>query len=350
MLQDFRFRLRALVRHRRVEEDLDDELRFHLDRAVEQHVARGLSPREARRRARLDFGPVDAVKDDCRQSWGIRQIDILRRDLVSALRLIRKHPALSAIAAVSLAIGIGLNTALFALVDATLLRRLPVERPEQLVDVYANDTDGFAWHGSSYPDYLDLRDDLSLNGRVLGLSVAVALGAGVAAGLMPAWTGTRSSVLGGLAVGGSAWSIGGRRWRSRGALVTVQIAVSLVLLVVAGLLARNLAVAGRADPGFSPDAIAAVTVGLGLVGYDDDEAARFLERARDRVRALPGVQAVARATRAPLSVNYMRTGVAPAEGTEPDAAFAPVETAVVGAGYFDALGVPVLAGRGSTTP
>ena len=135
MLKDLRFRLRALVRRGRAEDDLDDELRFHLERAVEQHVARGLSVREARRRARLAFGPIDAIKDDCRQSWGIRQLDIFRRDMDCALRLIRKHPALSAIAAVSLAIGIGLNTALFALVDATLLRRLPVDRPEQIVDV-----------------------------------------------------------------------------------------------------------------------------------------------------------------------------------------------------------------------
>ena len=129
MLRDLRFRLRALVRRGRAEDDLDEELRFHLERTVEQHVARGLSPREAHRRARLDFGPLDAVKDDCRQSWGIRQLDILGRDLACALRLMRKHPALSTIAAVSLAVGIGLNTALFALVDATLFRRLPVDRP-----------------------------------------------------------------------------------------------------------------------------------------------------------------------------------------------------------------------------
>ena len=70
MLKDIRFRLRALVRRRRAEDDLDDELRFHLERTVEQHVARGLPLREARRRARLAFGPIDAVKDDCRQSWG----------------------------------------------------------------------------------------------------------------------------------------------------------------------------------------------------------------------------------------------------------------------------------------
>ena len=125
MLDDLRFRLRTLIRRNAVEDDLDDELRFHLERAAEQHMARGLSPREARRQARLAFGQLDAVKDECRQSWGIRQLDVLHQDVAYALRLIRKHPALSAVAAVSLAIGIGLNTALFALLDATILRRLP---------------------------------------------------------------------------------------------------------------------------------------------------------------------------------------------------------------------------------
>ena len=96
----------------------------------------------------------------------------------------RKHP--SAIAAVSLAIGIGLNTALFALLDATLLRRLPVDRPEQLVDVYTSDTDGFAWHGSSYPDYLHLRGRArALTGLVGYAPAMAAVGHGGDSRVMP---------------------------------------------------------------------------------------------------------------------------------------------------------------------
>ncbi|MYH32125.1 MAG: ABC transporter permease [Acidobacteria bacterium] len=644
MLNDLAFRLRTLFRRSAAEDDLDDELRFHLERSAEQHVTRGLSAREARRRARLEFGQVDVVKDDCRESWGIRQLDALHQDVVYALRLIRKHPALSAVAAVSLAIGIGLNTALFALLDATVLRRLPVAHPEQLVDVYTSDVDGFSWYGSSYPDYLDLRRgtrtltgllgyvpsvgavrigdrtrpltgeavtgnyfqllgvpaalgrallpeddrpgstpavvistglwsdlfgddpevigrslwiggrsytvvgvapesfggltppiltpafwipmtwiddvqptvmhngspapgatrlqsrglrwllvkgrlrngdtaagaaddlngvmqmleeeypdsneglratviptgdvsthpvfedrlragaasllvllglvlligcanvaglllarasarrreiglrlavgasrgrllrqllvesvvlalfgvtggialawglleglgavpvallvpvalDLSLNGRVLALSVVVAMGAGITAGLMPGWTGTRSSVLADLAGRAPAWSLGSRRWSLREALVALQIAVCLVLLVVAGLLGRNLSVASRIDPGFRADEIASVTVGLGLVGYGENEAARFLERARERVRELPGVQAVAHADRSPLSINFNQAAIGPADGRGPDAPPGSVETVTVSEEYFDALGAPILEGR-----
>ena len=644
MLDDIRYRLRTVFRRSAAEEDLDDELRFHLERATEQHVARGLPPREARRRARVEFGQVDVVKDDCRQSWGIRQLDALHQDIVYALRLIRKHPGLSAVAAFSLAIGIGLNTALFAFLDATLLRRLPVDRPEQLVDIYTSNVDGFSWYGSSYPDYLDLhrdtraltgllgyapavgavgigdgtralageavtgnyfqvlgvpvahgrtllpeddrpgsipvvvissglwsdlfgndrevigrslriggrsyavvgvapegfggltppiltpgfwmpmtwvddvqptvmhngspspgatrlesrglrwlfvkgrlRDgntaagaaddlnsvmqaleeefpdsneglrvtvvptgdvsthpmfedrlragalsllvliglvlliacanvaglllarasarrreiglrlavgasrgrllrqllvesvmlallgvaggialawglleglaavrvsllvpvalDLSLNGRVLAMSVVAAMAAGIAAGLMPAWIGTRASVLGELAGRIHTWSLGNRRWSLREALVALQIAVCLVLLVMAGLLARNLLVTNRIEPGFSADGIASVTIALGLSGYDHDEADRFFERAREQVRALPGVQAVARASRAPLSINFSRSGIEPADEPAPDPPSLPVETVAVGEAYFDALGVPILEGR-----
>ena len=174
MLDDLRFRLRALFRRGDVEDDPDDELRFHLERAAEQHLARGLSPREAYRQAQLAFGPIDVVKEDCRRSWGIRQLDGLRHDGALALRLIRKHPALSAVSAISLAIGIGLNTALFALLDATLLRRLPVDRPEQLVDVYTSEVDGFAWYGSSYPDYLDLRRGVRALSGLVGYVPAMA--------------------------------------------------------------------------------------------------------------------------------------------------------------------------------
>ena len=154
--------------------------------------------------------------------------------------------------------------------------------------------------------------DLSLTGRVLTLSVVVAMGAGIAAGLMPAWAGTRSSVLDELA--GRIPDLVDRHRQvepaSRRSL-TLQIAVCVVLLVVAGLLARNLLVSSRIDTGFRANEIASVTVGLGLVGYGENEAARFLELARERVRELPGVHAVAHADRSPLSINYSQAPIGP---------------------------------------
>ena len=643
MLDDLRFRLRTLFRRRAVEDDLDQELRFHLERAADRYVARGLPREEAYRRARVAFGPVDAVKDDCRQSWGIRQLDALREDAAFALRLIRRQPVLSAVATAALAVGIGLNAALFALLDATLLRRLAVDRPEQLVDVYVSNDGGYGWYGSSYPDYLDLRRgapaltglaghvpvmaavatdaesrarpgeavtgnyfhvlgvraargrtllpdddrpgaapvvvistalwaaaydrdphavgrtlriggrsyaivgvapeafsgmtapilsaafwmpitrigdvqpvmmqsgspapgatrlesrglrwmllkgrlrkgetvagaalelnrvmraldaiypasnaglratvfrtrdmathplfedrvragaaslvalcglvmliacanvaglllaratsrrremglrvavgasrgrllrqllvestllallgaaggaalawgllqalgavrapllvpvalDLPLTGRMLGAAVGVAVLAGVAAGLLPACAATRSRSLG-EPVGRMPFGAAAPRWSLRHALVALQVASSLVLLVMAGLLARNLQAVSRIDPGFAARSIASATIGLGLGGYDEDEAARFLERARQRVGALPGVEAVARASRAPLSINYRQTRVRRADERGQETAAVPVEMVTVGDGYFDALAVRILEGR-----
>ena len=127
--------------------------------------------------------------------------------------------------------------------------------------------------------------------------------------------------------------------------MTIQIAVSLVLLVIAGLLARNLLVASQSNPGFPAGNVASVTAGLGLVGYDDAEAGRFFERARERVLTLPGVQAVARASRAPLSVNFTRVRIEAADGRTSEPPVVTVEAATVGAGYFDALNMPLLQGR-----
>ena len=643
MLDDLRFRLRTLFRRGAVEDDLDQELRFHLERAADRHMARGLPREEAYRRARLAFGPLDVVKDDCRRSWGVGQLDALGQDVTFALRLLRKQPVLSAVATVSLAVGLGLNTALFTILDATLLRRLAVERPEQIVDVYTSNAGGYGWYASSYPDYLDLdrraraltglagyvpvmaavatdgesrarpgeaatgnyfqvlgvpaalgrmllpdddrqgalpvvvissafwaaaygrdpqavgralriggrpftivgvapepfagmtaplltaafwvpisriddvqpvmmqsgspapgatrlesrglrwmllkgrlrdgetvasaalglnqvmhaldtlypasnaglratvfraRDvathplfedrlragaasvslllglvmlmacanvaglllarsttrrrelglrlalgasrgrlsrqmlvestllallggaggvalawgllqalgavrvsllvpvalDLSLNGRAIAASAGMAMAAGVAAGLLSACTGLRWRSPRELVGRSRNRASGGPRGRLRRALVAFQVAVSLVLLVMAGLLSRNLQAASRIDPGYAAHTVASATVGLGLSGYGPAEAARFLQRAREQVGALPGVQAVALASRAPLSINYRQTRVLPVERQGTGNATV-VETVTVGDRYFDALGVPVLAGR-----
>ena len=114
---------------------------------------------------------------------------------------------------------------------------------------------------------------------------------------------------------------------------------------MSGLLTRNLLVTSRIDTGFPAGEIASVTVALGLLGYDEDEAERFVERARERVRALPDVTAVSRASRAPLSISFNRAGIGPVDGAGSAPSFMVVETVSVGEGYFDALGLPILGGR-----
>jgi predicted permease len=115
-----------------MESEMDRELRFHMERYAEDLVSTGLSPAEAQRRAKAEFGGVEARKDECREALGLRLIDDLRADFRYALRMLRDSPAFTIVAVVSLALGIGANTAIFTLMEAALWKTIPVKNPEQL--------------------------------------------------------------------------------------------------------------------------------------------------------------------------------------------------------------------------
>jgi putative ABC transport system permease protein len=154
MLRDLRYRLRALFRRGAVERELDDELRFHLERAIDEKVRAGHPPEEAARLARLELGGIEAVKEDCRDARGVRPIDDLVVDVRYGVRILRRAPAFTAVAVLTLALGIGANTAMFSLVDAILRHPLPYDRPEQLVRLHASKP-SFDKGSISFPNFLD---------------------------------------------------------------------------------------------------------------------------------------------------------------------------------------------------
>jgi predicted permease len=133
MLFRLGLRLRALFRKAEMERELDEELRFHLDKETEQNLARGMGPEEARRAALRSFGGVERVKEESRDVRGVRFLEELWQDLRYGLRMLLKHKGFTAVAVLSLGLGIGANTALFSVVDAVLLKSLPVREPERLV-------------------------------------------------------------------------------------------------------------------------------------------------------------------------------------------------------------------------
>ena len=148
-----------IVRRRQVTAEIDDELAFHIEAEIEANIARGLSASEARRVALRDLGGLTQTREatrDIRLTW----LDDVARDLRFALRGLRKTPGFSAVAILSLAVGIGANTAIFSFADALLLRPLPVARPGEVVTI--GSTSSFDSLGSSlvssYRDYVDIRD------------------------------------------------------------------------------------------------------------------------------------------------------------------------------------------------
>src|SRR6266542_2735942 len=128
-------RLRSLLRRAQVEQELDEELRYHLERQVEENIAKGMTPEEARYAALRAMGGVERRKEECRDMRRVNLIENTLQDLRYASRALRRSPGFTAVAILSLALGIGANAAIFQLLNAVRLRSLPVAKPQELAEV-----------------------------------------------------------------------------------------------------------------------------------------------------------------------------------------------------------------------
>ena len=157
-LRDLAVRLMNLFRRDRLERELDAELRAYLELDVEENIRRGMAPQEARRTALARLGGVEMVKDQCRDVQRFRVADDLWRDLRYGVRRLLARPVLAVVAVAVLAVGIGANVAILALVDALLLRPVPGAEPNRLVAVFTSDGSSGRPGPNSYPDFLDIRE------------------------------------------------------------------------------------------------------------------------------------------------------------------------------------------------
>jgi predicted permease len=151
MLNDLRFRLRALFRRNQMESELDQELHFHFEREVEKYTRDGMTPEQARRRVRLTFGGHEQVKEDCREARGTSLLETVWQDIQYATRVHSKHPGFFVIATLTLALGLGASTTVFSLVNTILLKPLPYPKASRVVVPWRVAPAGSAWGSIEFP-------------------------------------------------------------------------------------------------------------------------------------------------------------------------------------------------------
>src|SRR2546421_6105579 len=162
-MRDLFNRFRALFRRRRLEDDLDDELRWHREMAVELNLRKGMSPADARREALRSFGGVEQIKEIYRDRRGLPMIETTLQDLRFGLRMLRRSPGFSILAILCLTLGIGANAAVFSWVEGILFRPYPlVSHQEQLLALTGTTRGESGRTGISWPDLLDLQRSCTL--------------------------------------------------------------------------------------------------------------------------------------------------------------------------------------------
>src|SRR5215475_3761780 len=165
MLSNLRTRLRALLRKSEMERELDEELRYHVERQTEKNIRLGMNPEEARDAARKAFGGVEQAKELSRDFRGIRRLEEIWQDMRYGMRMLRKSPGWTAVMGATLALGIGLTTAIFSLAYGVLLRTLPYPAPERLVALHSTSSNPIAAGarlGACSADWVDWRSQSKL--------------------------------------------------------------------------------------------------------------------------------------------------------------------------------------------
>src|SRR5215831_10371107 len=169
-------RLLFYLRRDQFDRELAEEMKFHLELKAEENLATGMSPQEAHLAARRQFGNQTLLREVSREMWGVKSIETLFQDLRYGVRMLLKQPGFTLTAVLTLTLGIGANTAIFSLLDAVLLKSLPVQKPHELVLFGKGEamgaTDDFpnrSWDLFSYPFYREVQQRTTVFSEVAAL-------------------------------------------------------------------------------------------------------------------------------------------------------------------------------------
>jgi predicted permease len=151
-------RFRSLFRRSSVEQELSEELRFHLDGLIEQNVSKGIALKEARYAALRELGGIEQIKEECRDRWGVRFVNELGQDIRYGLRQLRRNPSFAVVAVLTLALGIAANTTIFSVVSLVLMKKPAVHNPANVVIVASNNREkGWDLLRVSVPNFKSFR-------------------------------------------------------------------------------------------------------------------------------------------------------------------------------------------------
>ncbi|HEY6442949.1 MAG TPA: ABC transporter permease [Candidatus Acidoferrales bacterium] len=172
-LKKLSFWWRLVLHRRELDRELDDEIAYHLEAKIEENVAKGITPEEARRAARIELGGVEQVKERVRSVRTGVWLETLLQDIWFGLRMLRKSSGFTAVAVLTLAVGIGVNTTIFTIFNGFLLRPLPVPHAGQIVAVAVQEK-GFppGVRGFSYPEFVDIRKQVGSTVDIFANSVS----------------------------------------------------------------------------------------------------------------------------------------------------------------------------------
>jgi putative ABC transport system permease protein len=372
--------VRSLIRNLflrvRIESELDLEVRSYAALVEEENMSKGMSPEEARRNARIEIGGPEQIKEEVREARRGAWIETVWQDLRSGARMLRRNRGFAVTAILTLALGIGANTAIFSVVRAVLLSSLPYRHPDQLVKIWGQLTaEGIPKNSFSDPEFFELLDTnqafeqairrlhadilprigkLEFDPTMLWFALGMAVFAGLLFGLAPAIHTSRPRLHDAMKAAGREGTGGRRGLRMRNALVISEIAFSLLLVTGAGLAIRSFYRLLRVDPGFRTDHILTMRMTLPSLTYPKGPVIpQFFNQLLGRIRAMPGVESAGAISQLPMG-GYRSSGSVFIENShEPVLQHTPVvpygyiETDQMFAtlGYFETMKTPLELGR-----